>query len=214
MTFQVDCWLTPGINTPRGNPYKVAKWLSKLTVDQPSFPPLPPHLQISTSLQILWVDCRLTPHPLPSLPTYKFQPLCRSSLSWLSIDPPPLPLHLQISTSLQILSKLTVNQPPPKGSTLPEVILAKLHSDFLSGNPCKVTNYDSGEEGGCGCEVCSNSVWFMTLAGHFVWESPCRLRSTYLVYMAISWKLSKLLPWFLGRAAARKTVCLVLLNLL
>ena len=60
----------------------------ELTVKQPPLPspPLPPHLQISTSLQILF-ELTVNWTPLPFLLTYKFQPLCRSSLSWLLIDP-------------------------------------------------------------------------------------------------------------------------------
>ena len=62
------------------------------------YPPLPPHLQISTSLQILSELTVDWPPPSPPSPPTNFN-LCRSYLSWLSIDPPPLPPHLQISTS-------------------------------------------------------------------------------------------------------------------
>ena len=85
---RVDCQSNPPrINIVRGNPSKVLMDPSQ-------------------------VNCQLTPPPLCSLPSYKFQPLCRSFSSWLSIEPPSTP-QLQISTSLQILPNLTVDHPLP-----------------------------------------------------------------------------------------------------
>ena len=107
---QVDCQSTP---TPLLSPplphlqiSTSLQILPKLTVNQPPSPPLPPSppTNFNLSADPLWVDCQST--PLPSLPTYKFQPLCRSSLSWLLIDSllPSLPTYKwQPPSSLSIV---------------------------------------------------------------------------------------------------------------
>ena len=111
--FWVDCQSTP---LPS----------SSLLLPSPPFPslPLPSHLQISTSLQILselTVDQPL-PSPLhPSLPTYQFKPLCRSFLSWLSIDPPFVLIRGQSTDFEQNSShssSLTINKQLDPGKVL------------------------------------------------------------------------------------------------
>ena len=72
--FQVECRLNP----PGSTLSMCSRILSKLSVDQPPSPPLPPHLQLSF---LSWVS--IDP-PSPPLPPH----LQLSFLSWVLIDPP------------------------------------------------------------------------------------------------------------------------------
>ena len=139
--FQVQCWLTPRINIVRGDPSKVPKsvWiLSKLSVNQP--PPQDQHWQrrsfqsSKVCVDPFQVECRSTPpgSALAEAILPKFQSMCGSFPSWVSITPPPQDQHWQrqsFQSSKVCADPFQVEcQSPPPGSTLVEAILPKFQS--------------------------------------------------------------------------------------